>query len=71
MKLANNQNPQNWSMLKKSLISSMMVLLTAVFTMGGPILIAGSRSIEDTFHVSKVIATLGLTTYLAGYGIGK
>jgi len=71
MNLVNKQNPQNWPTPKKLLVSSVMILLTAVFSMGGPLGVAGKTSIAETFGVSDVVATLSLTTYLAGYGIGN
>lgn len=69
--LMSDKNPKNWPLAKKLTVSFVMVLLTTIISAGGPLGVAGTSDIAKTFNVSEVVATLGLSTYLAGYGLGE
>jgi DHA1 family multidrug resistance protein-like MFS transporter len=45
-------------------------LLTFTIYVGSAIYTAGIPYISADFHVSEVAATLGLTLFVAGYGLG-
>lgn len=63
-------NPQNWSLFKKCFVTFEICLLTTSIYIGSSIYSAGTTSVEETFGVSQVAATLGLTLFVAGYGTG-
>lgn len=64
------ENPVNWSQLKKSWVTFNLCYLTFAVYMGSSIV---SPALQEfaTFHgVSIVVATLGLTLFVLGYGVG-
>jgi len=63
-------NPQNWSLGKKFFVSFEICLLTTSVYIGSSIYSAGNETVEMDFGVSEVAATLGLTLFVAGYGLG-
>ena len=64
------ENPMNWSLFKKVFVTAEICLLTTSVYIGSAIYSAGTESVATTFNVSEVAATLGLTLFVAGYGIG-
>nr|POE58710.1 caffeine resistance protein 5 [Quercus suber] len=64
------QNPQNWSLGKKCFVTFQLCLLTTSVYIGSAIYSAGILSVEATFGVAQVPATLGLCLFVAGYGLG-
>lgn len=64
------ENPMNWSLGKKVFVSFEICLLTTSIYIGSSIYTAGNETVEKTFGVSEVAATLGLTCFVAGYGLG-
>lgn len=66
------ENPQDWSMLKKSMVIFFMSFSTLVVVMYSTSYTAGIPGMMETFHVgSKTDLVLGLTTYLAGLALGS
>nr|POE47527.1 caffeine resistance protein 5 [Quercus suber] len=63
-------NPQNWSLGKKCFVTGQLCLLTTSVYIGSAIYSAGEMSVESTFGVAQVPATLGLCLFVAGYGLG-
>ncbi|KAN0138990.1 Major facilitator superfamily domain containing protein [Lactarius tabidus] len=63
-------NPQNWSSWKKAWVMFQTCLLTFAVYLGSAIYTAGIPGITSEFHVSNVAALVGLTTFVAGYGLG-
>lgn len=63
-------NPMNWSTRKKFYVTFEIVFLTFSVYIGSAIYTAGIISVTEEFHVSRVAATLGLTLFVAGYGLG-
>ncbi|KAF2255830.1 multidrug resistance protein-like protein [Trematosphaeria pertusa] len=63
-------NPRNWSTTKKFFVTFEIVFLTFSVYIGSAIYSAGIIGVQQTFGVSQVAATLGLTLYVAGYGLG-
>ncbi|KAF2765031.1 MFS general substrate transporter [Teratosphaeria nubilosa] len=64
------ENPQNWSQFKKFFVTFEICLLTTSVYIGSSIYSAGTESVVAIFGVSRVAATLGLTLFVAGYGLG-
>ena len=64
------ENPMNWSLFKKVFATAEICLLTTSVYIGSAIYSAGTESVSMTFDVSEVAATLGLTLFVAGYGVG-
>ncbi|KAH7054530.1 putative caffeine resistance protein 5 [Macrophomina phaseolina] len=63
-------NPQNWSLGKKFFVTFEICLLTFSIYIGSAIYSAGLLDVEQDFGVSQVAATLGLSMFVAGYGLG-
>ncbi|RAK75310.1 MFS general substrate transporter, partial [Aspergillus fijiensis CBS 313.89] len=63
-------NPQNWSLGKKLLVSSLTWLLTFAIYIGSAIYSPGIPGVAGEFGVSTVASTLGLTLFVLVYGIG-
>ncbi|KAE8382871.1 major facilitator superfamily domain-containing protein [Aspergillus bertholletiae] len=64
------QNPRNWSTTKKFLVSCQIWLLTFAIYIGSAIYTPGIEGVAEQFGVSRVAATLGLTLFVLGYGLG-
>ena len=64
------ENPQNWGLFKKVFVTMQICLLTFGVYIGSAIYSAGIQDVVRVFHVSDVAATLGLTLFVAGYGVG-
>ncbi|KIV86635.1 hypothetical protein PV11_02235 [Exophiala sideris] len=63
-------NPQNWSTSKKTWVTFEVCLLTFSVYIGSAIYTAGIEDVSQVFGVSRVAATLGLTLFVLGYGVG-
>lgn len=63
-------DPQNWSMSIKTLMTIEIMTLTCVTYMGSTIHTSGVEEIQKEFHVGHVVGTLNLSIYILGYGIG-
>jgi len=63
-------NPMNWSLFKKNCVTAQLCLLTFSIYIGSAIYSPGYESLNQDFGVSSVVATLGLTLFVLGYGIG-
>ncbi|KAK8055208.1 hypothetical protein PG993_000435 [Apiospora rasikravindrae] len=64
------ENPRNWSRPKKFFVTFEICLLTFSVYIGSAIYSAGIIGVTQEFGVSPVAATLGLTLFVAGYGLG-
>ncbi|TIA62339.1 putative caffeine resistance protein 5 [Aureobasidium pullulans] len=62
--------PTNWSQGKKFFVTFLICLLTTSIYIGSSIYSAGEQQITMVFGVSTVVATIGLTPFVAGYGLG-
>ncbi|KAJ5797264.1 GTPase-activating protein [Penicillium pulvis] len=63
-------NPQNWSSGKKAFVTFQICLLTFGIYIGSSIYPAGQEDVMKGFRVSQVVVILGLSLFVAGYGIG-
>jgi len=64
------QNPRNWSRAKKFFVTFEICFLTFSVYIGSAIYTPGLMDVMADFGVAQVPATLGLTLYVAGYGLG-
>ncbi|KAK9775980.1 putative Major facilitator superfamily (MFS) profile domain-containing protein [Seiridium cardinale] len=64
------ENPLNWSHGKKFFVTFEICFLTFSVYIGSAIYSAGIVDVMSHFGVSQVAATLGLTLFVAGYGLG-
>ncbi|KZL79936.1 major facilitator superfamily transporter, partial [Colletotrichum incanum] len=64
------ENPRNWSGFKKALVSFELCLLIIAVYAGASIYTVGIHGIQVHFGVSDVVALLGLTVFVLGYGVG-
>jgi len=63
-------NPLNWSKPRKFFVTGLLCLLTFSVYMGSAIYTPGVELIAEYFGVGTVTATLGLTLFVLGYGLG-
>ncbi|OLN91709.1 Caffeine resistance protein 5 [Colletotrichum chlorophyti] len=63
------EDPQNWPLTKKVLVTFQICLLTTGIYFGSSIYSAGLLDVMRVFHVGQVEALLGLTLFVAGYGM--
>lgn len=68
--LSRRQMPLNWSLFKKVFVTFEICLLTFSVYIGSAIYSAGEETVVKDFGVSQTKATLGLTLFVAGYGLG-
>lgn len=64
------ENPQNWSDKKRILVAVIICLYTFVVYTSSAIYTTSTQGVMEQFHVSQLKATLGLSLYVLGYGIG-
>ncbi|EDO14789.1 hypothetical protein Kpol_358p7 [Vanderwaltozyma polyspora DSM 70294] len=62
--------PLNWSVPKKAIMMIQITLLTMFTYMGSSIYTPGQDAIQEEFKIGHVAATLNLSVYVIGYGIG-
>jgi multidrug resistance protein len=68
----NGENPQDWTMAKKSLVIFFMSFSTLVVVMYSTSYTSGIPGMMETFGIrSKTLVILGITTYLCGLAIGS
>jgi MFS transporter, DHA1 family, multidrug resistance protein len=65
------KNPMNWSRVKKTWVMFQLCFLTFSVYFGSAVYTAAVPGVAEHFHVSRVAATLGLTLFLLGCGIGR
>ena len=63
-------NPRNWSRGKRYFVTFEICFLTFSVYIGSAIYTPGLMGVMQQFGVAQVPATLGLTLYVAGYGLG-
>ncbi|KAE9372880.1 MFS general substrate transporter [Stipitochalara longipes BDJ] len=65
-----HENPQNWSSGRKLLVTFQICVLNFGIYIGSSIYTPGELSIMEEFGASEVVATLGLSLFVLGYGLG-
>uniref|UniRef100_A0A060T9K8 ARAD1D12694p n=1 Tax=Blastobotrys adeninivorans TaxID=409370 RepID=A0A060T9K8_BLAAD len=64
------ENPKNWPMWRKAVVVVLVGVLTVSIYMGSSIYTPGEDQMAADFNVSLVVATLPLSLFVLGYGIG-
>ncbi|KAJ5493072.1 Caffeine resistance protein 5 [Penicillium diatomitis] len=64
------ENPHNWSNKKRALLTTLICLYTFVVYTTSAIYTASLAGVMEEFGVSSLVATLGLSLYVLGYGTG-
>lgn len=64
------ENPQNWSSKKKFFVVLQIYLYTLAVYIGSAIITPSQPFIEAQFGVKPEVASMGLSLYVLGYGIG-
>ncbi|CAN6664818.1 fluconazole resistance protein 1 [Trichomonascus vanleenenianus] len=64
------ENPYNWPLWTKIIFILQVGLLTVSIYIGSSIYTPGLAQIMEDFNVSQVVATLPLSLFVIGYGIG-
>lgn len=64
------EHPHNWSLIKKTVVISEIMVLTFVTYMGSSIYTAGTDQVQEEFGIGHVVSTLNLSLYVLGYGLG-
>lgn len=64
------ENPYNWPFLYKAIFIAQIMILTAFVYMASAIYTPGIEKIKEEMGVSQVVATLPLTLFVFGYGVG-
>lgn len=65
-----SDNPHNWTNRKRALIATIICLYTFVVYTTSAIYTSSTEGIMKEFGVDTLLATLGLSLYVLGYGIG-
>ncbi|KAL4993636.1 MFS general substrate transporter [Aspergillus recurvatus] len=63
-------NPYNWSAGKKLWVALLLCAYTFSVYIGSSLYTAGVLGIADTYEVSNIVASLGLSMYVFAYGLG-
>lgn len=63
------ENPYNWSSAKKTWVSTLLFAYTFTAYLGSSIYTASIPGIVEEFGVSQTVASLGLSLYVAAYGL--
>lgn len=64
------ENPQNWSAGKKCWTGFVILFYTFAIYIGSSLYTVGEADITRIFHVSDIVASLGLSVFVLGYAIG-
>ncbi len=64
------ENPQNWSTRRKTLVVLQIYVYTLAVYIGSAIITPSQPYIEAEFNLQPEVASLGLSMYVLGYGVG-
>ncbi|PYH87530.1 major facilitator superfamily transporter [Aspergillus ellipticus CBS 707.79] len=64
------ENPQNWAQTKKTFVSLIIFIYTFIVYAGSAIYTSSEDEVTQVFGVSITVASLGLSLYVLGYGVG-
>jgi MFS transporter, DHA1 family, multidrug resistance protein len=64
------ENPQNWTNLHRGLITALICVYTFVVYTSSAIYVTSTEGVAENFHVTLTEASLGLSLFVLGYGIG-
>lgn len=64
------ENPQNWSTSKKVVVTTVLWLYTFTVYCASAIYTPSLEGVQVEYQVGHIVASLGLSLYVLGYGIG-
>lgn len=64
------ENPHSWSKAKRGVVTGIIFIYTVVVHMSSAIYTSSEGGIEKAFGVNSIDASLGLSMYVLGYGVG-
>ncbi|KAI7549149.1 MFS general substrate transporter [Hortaea werneckii] len=64
------ENPQNWSVGKKAMVTSALWLYTFTVYCASAIYTPSVEGVQAEYQVGHTVASLGLSLYVFGYGVG-
>ncbi|KAL5095320.1 hypothetical protein Trisim1_000096 [Trichoderma cf. simile WF8] len=64
------ENPRNWPLAWKNLMMFQLCVLNFAVYMASSIYVPGELGVMEDFGVSEIVATLGLSLFTLGYGVG-
>ncbi|KAL7928131.1 CHAT domain-containing protein [Trichoderma chlorosporum] len=67
---ADEMNPHNWSKKKRGVVTGIIFIYTVVVYSASAIYTSSEGGIEKAFGVTSIDASLGLSMYVLGYGVG-
>ncbi|KAL4919797.1 putative MFS transporter [Aspergillus aurantiobrunneus] len=70
VQLEDQESPRFWPATRKWICTSILVLMTAMIAFCSSIYTAAIPSITEEYGCSSIVATLGITTFLLGFGSG-
>ncbi|WWC88771.1 uncharacterized protein L201_003684 [Kwoniella dendrophila CBS 6074] len=65
-----NENPRNWTMKKKCYVTFLIMILTVTVYIGSAIYSPAAGDASEYFGISSIVSSLGISMFVAGYGIG-
>lgn len=67
---ADPENPMNWNIIYKSMITAILASMTFMTTFTSAIFSTAVESTSKQFHMSTEVMTLGTSLFLLGFGFG-
>lgn len=64
------EDPHRWSITKRGVVTGIIFIYTVVVYMSSAIYTSSEGGIEKAFGVNSIDASLGLSMYVLGYGVG-
>ncbi|WWC62463.1 uncharacterized protein I303_105059 [Kwoniella dejecticola CBS 10117] len=65
-----DENPRNWTLGKKCYVTFLIMILTTTVYVGSAIYAPAVGPAAEYFGVSTLVSSLGISLFVAGYGIG-
>jgi len=64
------ENPQNWTFVYKCFVTSLVMVMTIFVYLGSSTMVPGIEDLQARFGCSQIVATLSISLFVWGYGIG-
>ena len=63
-------NPKNWPFAYKCFVTFLVCVMTVFVYLGSSIVVPGIPELSEEFHISPTVASLSISLFVWGYGIG-
>ena len=67
---ADPDNPKNWPFAYKCFVTFLVCVMTVFVYLGSSIVVPGIPELSEEFHISPTVASLSISLFVWGYGIG-